>query len=116
MFLFVPLLLCAFVPHYSNKKRQTRIILKKYKTVSLLVSLLLCVLLLKLLYPSFGVNQFLLAGIERMTARTDINVYGRLCGSCSKRRPACAHSLCLFSFGMNFLFHHLPLCPTLTYN
>ena len=38
------------------------------------------VFLLKLLYPSFSINELLFAGEERMALGTYINVYLILCG------------------------------------
>jgi hypothetical protein len=54
------------------------------------------VFLFKLFYPSLGIQQFLLAGKERVTLGTDINVYGVLGGSRGERFAAGAHRLDLF--------------------
>jgi hypothetical protein len=74
------------------------------------VRLLLCVFFLELLDPALSVNNLLLAGIERMALRADIEM------DFGSRRPgcigltACAADLYLFVFGMNSLLQ-FPLPP-----
>jgi hypothetical protein len=68
--------------HLKNKKGKSALIncfIKREFPFEIQLFFMLCVFLLKLLYPSLGVKHFLLAGKEGVTFGTNINVYGILC-------------------------------------
>jgi L-aspartate oxidase len=70
--------------------------------------LLLCVFLLKLLYPAFSVDDLLLACIKRMALGAYVNMYILSCRSRGDRFAAGADNPYFFVLRMNFCFQFSP--------
>src|SRR3990172_12376617 len=71
-------------------------------------ALLLRVFSLKLLCPSLGIDDLLLAGIKGMALRTDIHVNHGVRGLGDKCLAAGASDLCLFIVWMNSFLQGVP--------